>query len=238
MTDKIRKHARQATSTKTAAVDDVKANTLRAPALAGKSRERAIAELALNPVMANASTARTFAKSTYGTIDLTESLSVMREKAERVKAGDLTEAEVTLMAQAVALDAIFTELARRAALNMGEYMSATETYLRLALKAQSQCRATLETLAEIKNPRAVAFVKQANIAHGAQQVNNGVSTPADTSRTEKSANPSNELSGASHELLPDTRTPAHAGAVNPQLETVGAIHGAAHTSGQSKERGQ
>jgi len=30
--------------------------------------------------------------------------------------------------------------------------------------AQSQCRTTLEALAEIKNPRAVAFLKQANIA--------------------------------------------------------------------------
>lgn len=37
-----------------------------------------------------------------------------------------------------------------------------------------KCRATIETLAEIKNPRAVAFVTQANIAHGPQQVNNGV----------------------------------------------------------------
>jgi hypothetical protein len=36
----------------------------------------------------------------------------------------------------------------------------------LALKAQSQCRATLETLAAIKNPQPVAFVRQANIAHG------------------------------------------------------------------------
>lgn len=49
---------------------------------------------------------------------------------------------------------------------MGEYLNATDTYLRLALKAQAQCRATLQTLAEIKNPRPVAFVKQANIAHG------------------------------------------------------------------------
>jgi len=30
----------------------------------------------------------------------------------------------------------------------------------LALKAQAQCRATLQTLAEIKNPHPVAFVKQ------------------------------------------------------------------------------
>lgn len=32
-------------------------------------------------------------------------------------------------------------------------MEACETYLRLALKAQSQCRTTIEALAFIKNPR-------------------------------------------------------------------------------------
>ena len=41
-------------------------------------------------------------------------------------------------------------------------------------KRQAQCRATLEALAEIKNPRPVAFVKQANISGGHQQVNNGM----------------------------------------------------------------
>jgi hypothetical protein len=52
-------------------------------------------------------------------------------------------------------------------------MNNMETFLRLALKAQSQCRATLETLAAIKNPP-VVFAKQANISSGHQQVNNVV----------------------------------------------------------------
>jgi hypothetical protein len=52
-----------------------------------------------------------------------------------VQSGDLSAVEATLTAQAAALNAIFSELARRAALNMGEYLPATETYLRLALKA-------------------------------------------------------------------------------------------------------
>ena len=59
-------------------------------------------------------------------------------------------------------------------MNAGEYINAADTYMRLALKAQAQCRSTLEALAEIKNPRPVSFVKQANIANGPQQVNNGV----------------------------------------------------------------
>jgi hypothetical protein len=43
--------------------------------------------------------------------------------------------------------------------------------MRMALKAQAQCRATLETLATIKNP-SVVFARQANIAQGPQQANN------------------------------------------------------------------
>ena len=97
----------------------------------------------------------------------------MRNATQAVQAGNLSGLEATLTAQAVALNAIFNEMARRAALNMGEYIDATEVYLRLGLKAQAQCRATLQTLFEMKNPQPIAFVKQANIANGPQQVNNG-----------------------------------------------------------------
>ncbi len=36
----------------------------------------------------------------------------------------------------------------------------------------------LQTLFEMKHPQPVAFVKQANIANGPQQVNNGAATQA------------------------------------------------------------
>jgi len=92
-------------------------------------------------------------------------------------------------------------------------------YLRLALKAQSQARTTVETLAEIKNPRAVAFVRQANIANGPQQVNNG-SAPA----LGNTSIPANELSGGSNELLQDTGTSTPQSGLNPQMEAVGAVN--------------
>ena len=68
------------------------------------------------------------------------------------------------------------DLARRATAQ--EYLKTWEAYLRMAMKAQNQCRMTLETLAMIKNPPTV-FAKQANINHGGQQqVNNGAAPPA------------------------------------------------------------
>lgn len=205
------------------AADDAKANNLNVVTSPTKSRERALAEVGLSSIMANANTSRKFAAGTIGIIHLNESIEVMCEKMEKVKAGDMTEAEVTLMAQAVTLDTIFNELARRAALNMGEYITAADTYLRLALKAQGQCRATLETLAEIKNPRQVAFVKQANIAHGHQQVNNGAAQGESLAHAGKSAIPSNEQLGLNNGERLDTRAQGATGASNPELVSVGKI---------------
>jgi hypothetical protein len=154
---------------------------------------------------------------------LIEAAAVMREKASAVHEGNLAGLEETLTSQAVALNAIFNEMARRAALNMGEYIDKTEIYLRLGLKAQAQCRATLETLFEMKNPRPLAFVKQANIANGPQQVNNGLPPAGSPSRTETPAHQSNELLGLNHEQRVDTRTKDAAGGAHSQLGTVDAI---------------
>ena len=68
----------------------------------------------------------------------------------------------------------------------GSYFDAGERYLKLAFKAQNQCRMTLETLTTIKNPP-VVYAKQANIAHGPQQVNNSESTSAPRTDSRNSA---------------------------------------------------
>ena len=97
--------------------------------------------------------------------------------------------EAMLLAQAHTLDELFNNLARRAHLQEGIAM--IDPYLRLALKAQTQCRATLETLAAIKNPP-IIYAKQANFANGHQQVNNGV-TPSHTGETKNEQNELLEL---------------------------------------------
>lgn len=88
-------------------------------------------------------------------------------------AGDLSHAEGMLIAQAQTLDCIFNHLAQLAAQRLPNMnIKGTEIFLRLAMKAQSQCRATLEALASLKSP-SVVYAKQANFANGPQQVNNG-----------------------------------------------------------------
>ena len=68
-----------------------------------------------------------------------------------------------LLSQAHTLDALFNQLTQKA-VAQGQ-MPRYEAFMKLAFKAQSQCRVILETLSTIKNPP-VIFAKQANISTG------------------------------------------------------------------------
>lgn len=102
--------------------------------------------------------------------DVNALASTLALQIEAVNKGDMKRPEAMLLAQAHTLDELFNNLARSAKDKTG--LAQFEIFMRLALKAQSQCRATLETLAAIKNPP-VIFAKQANISNGHQQINNG-----------------------------------------------------------------
>ena len=149
-----------------------------------------------------------------------ELVEQLTDQCRSVQRGDLTREEAILTAHAHSLDAIFASMARRAAMNVGEHIGAAETYLKLALKAQSQCRATLETLATIKSPP-VVFAKQANIAHGPQQVNNHAAHIARASENEK---PQTELMEHDHGEQLDTGTAGPASGSYQTVETVEAVH--------------
>ena len=104
--------------------------------------------------------------------DLLTLVDGLNNTFKEVKAGDLSGMEAMLISQATALQTIFTSLARKA--HSQTYQKHYEAFLGLALKAQAQSRATITALVDLRYPRQATFVKQANIAHGAQQVNNGV----------------------------------------------------------------
>ena len=152
----------------------------------------------------------------FGEQDVQALMDQLRTKFEQVENGDLQYCEAMLVGQAHALQAIFMNLARRAVHQ--EYLKQWEAYLRMALKAQNQSRMTLETLATIKNPP-VVFAKQANIANGHQQINNG--TPAPT-HAGKTINQPNELLEVQHggKTL-DSRTAGATIGKNQTMATVG-----------------
>jgi len=185
-------------------------------------RTRLAAQLAVTPSLQAASTIKKWS-SALGELDITALIDELRQQATTTSSGDLKRQEAMLTIQAHTLDTIFNELARRSSANLGEYMEAADRYMRLALKAQSQCRATIETLAEIKNPRPIAFVQQANIANGPQQVNNGTQVPAEPSRAGNSENQQSKvLEHSDGERLDFGAKGAAIGADTP-LETVGAV---------------
>jgi hypothetical protein len=95
--------------------------------------------------------------------------AVIKRKSELGGDDRLRLATEVLVAQAQSLDAIFTEYARRATVNIGEYINASERYMRIALKAQSGARATLETVVRLHQPREQT-VKHVHINEGAQAV--------------------------------------------------------------------
>lgn len=93
----------------------------------------------------------------------------LKKRGEKLGGGDMELAGHMLAIQAVTLDAIFTEMARRSGLNMSEYIEASERYMRLALKAQANSRATLEALAKLHQPREQT-VRHVHVNEGGQAV--------------------------------------------------------------------
>lgn len=207
-----------------------KAKTLQIVDGTGKTHDRLVAEVAAAGMAGNASTLIAFSVSTFGEMSLTECALVLKDAARAVNSGDLSAAESMLTAQAAALNAIFGELARRSALNIGEHLSATEAYMRLALKAQGQCRATLETLAATKNPP-VVFARQVNVAQQ-QQVNNGAAPAHGNNSAQACAGahaaiaataPTGLLENADGERM-DPRAASTTGRADTRVEAVAAVN--------------
>ena len=80
---------------------------------------------------------------------LTVSVGIMTDACDKARNGDLSNSTDMLVAQAMTLDAVFTEMLRRASMNIAEYPDATDRYMRLAFKAQAQSRATIEALGKL-----------------------------------------------------------------------------------------
>lgn len=156
--------------------------------------------------------------------------------------GDLARVESMLLSQAHTLDGLFAKLASRAL--TAKNLDVLEQYLKLALRSQSQARATLQTLAEIKAPKQLAFVQQANIANQ-MQVNNrstnaqreagGDSTeiqPTSNNRSTdvqraraKNLNAPNELLEVEYGERLDTRKAGEAGGADSAVAAVDEQHG-------------
>jgi hypothetical protein len=181
---------------------DTKANETELSDEKKAQRAKALAQVAIRPSANAAAVIAEYGKP-FGDQDVNELIDALSVSMGEVNQGDLKRCENMLMGQAYTLQSIFMNLSLRS--KNQEYMKNLETFLRLALKAQSQCRATLETLAAIKNPP-VIFAKQANISGGHQQVNNGI--PPTYAEKNK--------------ILPNEQLEAHDGSTTLDSGTTGA----------------
>lgn len=179
-----------------------------------------IAELVASPALAASRAIQAVEeKGGFGRyLDMPELINCLRDQAAVVNGGDLGLTEAMLMNQATTLQSLFSRLVER---GMGcDHYPGFEANLKMALRAQSQCRATLETLAAIKNPP-VVFAKQANVTTGPQQINNGTAV---TSRALENENQQTQLLKVDHGQRLDTGTTGATIGADTHLETVGAIH--------------
>ncbi|QMV74461.1 hypothetical protein HS961_17375 [Comamonas piscis] len=154
-------------------------------------------------------------------LDTPSLIDALREQSQAIHQGDLKVAEAMLMNQATALQSLFVKLTETGL--QASLLRQQETALRLALKAQSQCRATLETLTNIKNPP-VVYAKQANVTTGPQQINNGL--PAAPTGTQENKFQKNKLKEFPHEQEQwlDAGTPSATGGTHSGAEALAPIH--------------
>ena len=184
------------------------------------------ANMAMKPSINGAAVIQAYQGNVMGKdADINVLIDRLRDTFTEVQGGDLHTLEAMLISQATALQTIFTSLARRA--QDQEYQKNLEAFLGLALKAQAQSRATISALVDLKYPRQATFVKQANIAHGPQQVNNGaIEQPH--AHAEQLLVEQNKLLEGDHvtgtQERMDTGAPSASERSNPALETVGKVH--------------
>lgn len=179
-----------------------------------KDKKDLYAKAALSPSLHAGAVIEQYGSQLFGkdNIDINHMEEAVRESTEAIHHGDMKAVEAMLYSQAVALQTMFTNLARRADCQQGR-LDNIETLLKLAFRAQNQCRMTLETLSNVKNPP-VVYARQANITSGPQQVNNGL-----THATEKTIT-QNELLEDSHVKRLDGRTQGQTSRLDTHMETV------------------
>jgi hypothetical protein len=194
-------------------------------AIARSCKPETIAQMALDPSVNGSAVVSAYQANIVGSdVDRGLVMAGLDYASEMVNAGDLKSLEAMLVCQATALQSIFTSLAKKA--QVQQQLHHFDSILGLALKAQAQSRATISELVDLKYPRQATFVKQANIAQGPQQINNGDAAPA---RMEQIEGPQIKLLDGNNNGSPklDIRAKTATARGNPAMEAVGKVHRAA-----------
>ena len=157
---------------------------------------------------------------------------IVEELQSHIKAvanDNMSRPQAMLVAQAHTLESVFVKLLSKALTTKN--LDVMERYMKLALKAQSQSRATIQTLSEVKMPRQFAFVQQANIGHQVQVTN--TLGGAVHGEPEIRFVPNELLEINDEQGLERTATTA-AGRIDKDVAAMGVQHRTQKSSGKSK----
>ncbi len=101
-------------------------------------------------------------------LDVPSLASVVREQVSQGKIILKDQIDEFLLSYSVSLQAIFVRLTEKGMQSQDPLIA--QSWLKLALRAQNQCRVSLEALSVLRSP-SIVYAKRANIAAGPQQVN-------------------------------------------------------------------
>lgn len=201
-------------------------STIIATATSEEEKEQVRAKIILNPVIQSAVTIHRYNHGDYE-VNINSLIEELSTQNEQVHNGSLKRTETLLLSQAHTLDALFGHYVGKA--KGCEYLEHLKTYMNIGLRAQSQCRATLEALAEVKNPRPYIQNNRAEY----QQVNNGERPQTSNAFKEQNTpiRAGEEKPKMTNGLLEDhtdewmdTGTPEAASGNHKKLETLEAQH--------------
>ena len=117
----------------------------------------------------------------------------VEETLTKVKSGNLEDLEAILVNQVYVLNGLFNQLVIQGKTSLAEpavmrsLPNHPKTMLNVALKAQTQCRSTVQTIQELKNPKKTTFIKnqQNNLkmeleetGHGSKKLDRGTEAKA------------------------------------------------------------
>jgi hypothetical protein len=173
------------------------------PGATQEEKGKTFADLLTSPEFASYRViARMQPSELYQEMDVPTLLETLRAHTKAVKDGNADVLEASLVGQSEALQALFVRLTELAM--QQDRVSNLSALVKLALRAQSQYRSTVEAVNQIKKPPAIY---QANFTTGTQQINFGQT----------------QLSGATYELRQDTRASGYAFKNDSPVETMGKV---------------
>jgi hypothetical protein len=136
----------------------------------------------------------------------------INKHSKALASGDMSQVENMLFSMSHTLQSTFSHYLQLASATSN--VNTADSLIRIALKAQNQCRQSLATLGDLKNPKRATFIKQQN--NLLQQINK--------ENSEKTICNQNKQSRLEHEQSLDRRTLQGTIQADSRVEAVGEVH--------------